>query len=524
VRWEVSIPAAKGRATASKVTVDAENWLSALKIGLTQTGDKTPVGSSFHCAILEDESVKVSDFGRSCVYLLKPLEGDGGGAAAAKPPVESFAPPKPKSMSIPADRVPRPSAAHGPTAPAPIPVPPLAAPPVHAPFVPPPVLPAPPLPAPVAPTPAALAATAPAHVPVAGIPGVSAPSAAAAARVATTPAAGAPPEPAPVLPAYQIFARRDENPDAGNPLTYRDRIFAVPPGTKPEAAVLLLKHFFAEIQLEIAGHGPGKFINLAVFDHVFKGRPERPAIATLSWKDWRGADPEITFPAAVPAPDKSPTPAKGIPHVERGVTPVERRRRSSHEIPAADTTNDDRLAEVFEAMQDLFLLTTQREAATFALDLALAKIPCEAGSTVLNDLDRGDLFFAAVRGPASERLDGVRLEQGKGIIGAAARSLEPITIADVANDPRFFPDFDRMTGFQTRTVLCAPLHYEGRAVGAIELLNKKGGGAFTQSDINVLSYVAENLGNFVATALPESDEPPENPQQSSKSRAAAKRR
>lgn len=540
VRWEVSIPAAKGRATASKVTVDAENWLSALKSGLTQAGDKTPLGSSFDCTILEDQSVKVSDFGRSCVYLLRPLEGgaaDAGHAPAAKPPVESFAPPKAKSMSIPADKVPRPSVSHGPTAPAPAPA---AA--VPAPVVPPPVLaapplPAPPLPAPVAPTPVALAATAPAHVAVGAIPGVSAPSAAAAARVATTPSAGAPPGPAPraaavpvkpppgpALPTHQIFARRDENPDAGNPLTYRDRIFAVPPGTKPEDAVVLLKHFFTEIQLEIAGHGPGKFINLAVFDHVFKGRPERPAIATLSWKDWRGADPEITFPAAVPAPPKSPTPAQGLAHVERGVTPVERRRRSSHEIPAADTTNDDRLAEVFEAMQDLFLLTTQREAATFALDLALDKIPCEAGSTVLNDLDRGDLFFAAVRGPASERLDGVRLEQGKGIIGAAARSLEPISIADVTHDPRFFPDFDKMTGFETHTVLCAPLHYEGRAVGAIELLNKKGGGAFTQSDINVLSYIAENLGNFVATALPESDAPPQNPQQSAKSRPTTKRR
>src|SRR6185436_2585670 len=121
-------------------------------------------------------------------------------------------------------------------------------------------------------------------------------------------------------------------------------------------------------------------------------------------------------PAAVSV-ERSPTPAKGTPGFE--VTPVDRRRRSSSEIPAADMGADDRLAEVFEAMQDLFQLTTQREAAAFALDLALDKIPCEAGSTVLNDLDRGDLFFAAVRGPAAERLTGVRLEHGVGLIGAA---------------------------------------------------------------------------------------------------------
>ena len=511
MRWEVSIPTGKGGESAATVTVDAENWLAALKAGLVKAGEQAPLGAAFSCQIEPDETVKVADPEKGRVYTLRPL-GEGAPARASRAPaapvVESFAPPKPKGVSIPPDPVPHrppsrpaekvPSRGSIPaavTAGAPPVAPPVAVPVPAAPVAPVPVA----APVPMA-APAAVAAAAP-SVASAPAPPPAAPRPSAAPARAPAPAAPPPPP----LPQHQIFARRDENPDAGNPLTYRDRLFAVPPGTRPDDAVTLLKHYFAELQLEIAGHPPGKFINLAAFDHVFKGRPDRPALAALSWKDWRGADPEISFPAASTMGRTTPTPIRPTP------VPVDRRRKSSGEIPAADGATEERLAEVFEAMQDLFLLTTQREAAAFALDLALDKIPCEAGSTVLNDVDRGDLYFAAVRGPAAERLTGVRLEHGVGLIGAAARSLETIAIPDAAKDARFNSDFDKMTGFQSRTILCAPLLFEGRSVGAIELLNKLGGGAFTQGDINVLSYIGENLGNFVATSLPESDDEPAPP-------------
>ena len=35
----------------------------------------------------------------------------------------------------------------------------------------------------------------------------------------------------------------------------------------------------------------GKLIKLAVFDHIFHGRPQRRPVVTLAWKDWKGADP-----------------------------------------------------------------------------------------------------------------------------------------------------------------------------------------------------------------------------------------
>jgi len=65
----------------------------------------------------------------------------------------------------------------------------------------------------------------------------------------------------------------------------------------------------------------------------------------------------------------------------------------------------------------------------------------------------------------------------------------------VQKDPDFFPDVDRQTGYETKTILCAPLRNRRQAVvGVIELLNKKGGGAFTKRDEELCAELIEPLG------------------------------
>jgi signal transduction protein with GAF and PtsI domain len=160
------------------------------------------------------------------------------------------------------------------------------------------------------------------------------------------------------------------------------------------------------------------------------------------------------------------------------------------------------LAQVFEGMQDLFLTQTQDEAAEFTLRLAMAKIPAEAGSVFLADINTRELYFAAVAGPTAAKLKGQRLHMTKGIVGFAARRGAAIAISDVRKDPRFCNEFDQNTDFVTKSVVCAPVQYEGRSYGAVEILNRKGGDSFTQGEVNVISYIATQLGEYIATALP----------------------
>ena len=52
---------------------------------------------------------------------------------------------------------------------------------------------------------------------------------------------------------------------------------------------------FEGVRAALAGIKPGKLVYMAIFDHHFVGKPTRPPLATLTWKDWKdqGQGPEI---------------------------------------------------------------------------------------------------------------------------------------------------------------------------------------------------------------------------------------
>ena len=171
--------------------------------------------------------------------------------------------------------------------------------------------------------------------------------------------------------------------------------------------------------------------------------------------------------------------------------------------PVIEEFDADRvLSEVFEELQDMFLLQTQDDCAEFVIDLSMKKIPVEGGTIFLADINTRDMLFAAVRGPSAQNLKGRVLDMRKGIVGFTAREGAAIAISDVSKDPRFCSDFDQSGAFKTKSVLCAPIQYEGRTFGAIELLNKIGSDMFTQGEINVVTYLASQLAEYIATSLP----------------------
>lgn len=89
----------------------------------------------------------------------------------------------------------------------------------------------------------------------------------------------------------------------------------------------------------------------------------------------------------------------------------------------------------------------------------------------------------------------IRVPLGVGIAGHVARTREPLNVPDAYADPRFSPQFDRDTGFQTRSILCAPaLTNAGRLIGVIQVLNKVGRSAFTADDESLLAAFASIAG------------------------------
>lgn len=63
--------------------------------------------------------------------------------------------------------------------------------------------------------------------------------------------------------------------------------------------------------------------------------------------------------------------------------------------------------------------------------------------------------------------------EGSGIVGASISGNETILINNPYEDPRFNPEVDRETGYQTRSILCIPVtNSRGEVIGAYQAINK----------------------------------------------------
>jgi len=91
----------------------------------------------------------------------------------------------------------------------------------------------------------------------------------------------------------------------------------------------------------------------------------------------------------------------------------------------------------------------------------------------------------------------------KSIAGYVAASARIVNIADAydkAELARISPtlsfdgSWDKKTGFKTQQILGMPILHEGKAIGVIQLLNKKRGARFTKEDETGASRIAKTLG------------------------------
>jgi len=156
----------------------------------------------------------------------------------------------------------------------------------------------------------------------------------------------------------------------------------------------------------------------------------------------------------------------------------------------------DVLAELFERVAEL--PDGDVEAGLgYLLDLAIEKTACEAGSVFLARLR--ELEFAVARGPrAAELLRlGLKVPVGVGIVGFCAQENVCVAVSDAEKDSRFYRAVSEAIGYETRSLLCAPIARGGRVRGALEVLNKRDGRPFEEQDQAVLAYLAHQAAELL---------------------------
>jgi HD-GYP domain-containing protein (c-di-GMP phosphodiesterase class II) len=118
-------------------------------------------------------------------------------------------------------------------------------------------------------------------------------------------------------------------------------------------------------------------------------------------------------------------------------------------------------------------------------------------SVFLVDGYKGELWTKVALGLEEKIL---RIPLGQGIAGFVAKTGSAVNIRDAYKDTRFAQDLDRITGYQTRSVLAVPLRgRDGKALGVFEVLNKSKG-SFSEEDEGLLRILATMAASFLETA------------------------
>jgi hypothetical protein len=122
------------------------------------------------------------------------------------------------------------------------------------------------------------------------------------------------------------------------------------------------------------------------------------------------------------------------------------------------------------------------------MDYSISLTESDSGAILLME-DQG-LVFKIVKSEKGPELVGKVVPPGMGIAGWVAENSMPLRIADAKSDGRFSPEFDSITEYEPKSVLCVPLITKAGVAGVLELL-KKQAGHFRASHEELIVYIAD---------------------------------
>ena len=123
----------------------------------------------------------------------------------------------------------------------------------------------------------------------------------------------------------------------------------------------------------------------------------------------------------------------------------------------------------------------------------------DAGSLLMLDDETGELVFVMTLEEGQEKLVGLRVPAGAGIVGDVARTQQYAIVHDAESDPRFYRAVSDGIGYNVHSILCVPIVVKGRTIGVIELLNKRTG-HFTEEEAIRLTRMAATIGIAIENA------------------------
>lgn len=179
-------------------------------------------------------------------------------------------------------------------------------------------------------------------------------------------------------------------------------------------------------------------------------------------------------------------------------TPVPAAEPAVHVAAGAPELDRDALLSLLEAADLLSRPTSLERVLDQILALSGPLLRAEAGSVILFDPERGDLYFAAATGPKRDEVLALRIPPGAGKAGAVFQSGEPLLENVVTGH---YAAVDRKTSFSTRSMLCVPLEIGPERFGVMQMLNKSAGReTFGLGDLALLARFAAHAAVAIQRA------------------------
>ncbi len=138
------------------------------------------------------------------------------------------------------------------------------------------------------------------------------------------------------------------------------------------------------------------------------------------------------------------------------------------------------------------------EQLTSLIEMATQAIGADRGTLFLNDPETHELYSRVAQGNFKRE---IRILNHTGIAGYIFNAGKGEIVEDAYSDRRFNRSIDQQTGYRTRNIVCAPIKtVRGEVIGAIEVLNKKGG-PFLSEDLNLLEAMATQAAAFLQRSI-----------------------
>ncbi len=130
------------------------------------------------------------------------------------------------------------------------------------------------------------------------------------------------------------------------------------------------------------------------------------------------------------------------------------------------------------------------------LEHAIRVVGADAGAVLVLEEGSGHLWFRSARGGKADVVRKLRIARGQGIAGTVAARGRPLLANDVSRESAFDPELAGRIGYPVTSAVCVPVGDAGEVLGALELLNRRGG--FGEGDQELLSAVAARIGARIA--------------------------